>query len=266
MALMRRAVRKLRHSKSDNASECDPRCVHLSVDDLLKADKTVVQWVQDGSFPGVVNLLQSGKVLLKGSSLSSLNPIVMDGILRVSGGIRNAPVSDDAKHPMILLSNSPISELLVRTIHQRCGHGGREQVLSRLQERYLIIHGNALIGRLLRSCVVCRRHGPVQQKMADLPDDRVTPEKHPFCNTRVDYFGPILGKRGRGTMKRYGTLFTCLFSRAVHLEMSALLDTDAFINVLQGFIARRGQVQMIRSDDGTNLVGAERELCEARRQ
>ena len=103
------------------------------------------------------------------------------------------------------------------------------------------------------------------KKMADLPDDRVTPEKHPFCNTRVDYFGPILGKRGRSTMKRYGTLFTCLFSRAVHLEMSASLDTDAFINVLRGFIARRGQVQMIRSDDSTNLVGAERELCDARR-
>ena len=268
VALMHRAVRGFRHSKSDNASECDPRCVRLSADDLRQAEKIVVQWVQDESFPGVVHLLQSGKTLLKGSNLSPLNPIVVDGILRVGGRIRNAPVSDDVKHPVILPPNSPVSELLVRTIHQRCGHGGREQVLCRLRERYWIIHGNALIRRLLRSCVVCRRrfHGPVQQKMADLPVDHVTPDQPPFCNTGVDYFGPILVKRGRSTVKRYGALFTCLVSRAVHLEMSASLDTDAFINVLRRFIARRGQVQMIRSDNGTNLVGAERELREAIRQ
>ena len=116
--------------------------------------------------------------------------------------------------------------------------------------------------------MVCRRqfHGPVQQKMADLPVDRVTPDQPPFCNTGVDYFGPVLVKRGRSTVKRYGALFTCLVSRAVHLEMSASLDTDAFINVLRRFIARRGPVQMIRSDNGTNLVGAERELREAIRQ
>ena len=41
---------------------------------------------------------------------------------------------------------------------------------------------------------------------------------------------------------------------------------DAFINVLRHFIARRGQVQMIRSDNGTNLVGTERELHEAIRK
>ena len=116
VTLMRRAVRGFRHSKSDNASECDPRCVHLSADDLLQAEKTVVQRVQDESFPGIVHLLQSGKTLLKGSSLSPLNPIVVDGILRVGGHIRNAPVSDDMKHPMILPSNSPVSELLVRNI------------------------------------------------------------------------------------------------------------------------------------------------------
>ena len=64
-------------------------------------------------------------------------------------------------------------------------------------------------------------------------------------------------------MKRYGVLFTCLASRAVHLEMAASLDTDAFINALRRFVARRGQVRVMRSDNGTNLVGGERELREA---
>ncbi|XP_062616110.1 uncharacterized protein LOC134277820 [Saccostrea cucullata] len=49
-------------------------------------------------------------------------------------------------------------------------------------------------------------------------------------------------------------------SRAVYLEIAASLDTDSYIDALPRFIVRRGQVKKIRSDNGTNFVGAEREL------
>ena len=80
VALMHRAVKGFRHLKSDNTSECDPRCVRLSADDLLQAEKTIVQWVQDESFPGVVHLLQSGKTLLKGSNSLPSTPLLLMGI------------------------------------------------------------------------------------------------------------------------------------------------------------------------------------------
>src|SRR4029434_7397694 len=60
--------------------------------------------------------------------------------------------------------------------------------------------------------------------------------------------------------KRYGLLFTCLCSRAVHIEMLEDLTTDAFINALQCFIAIRGAIRHIRSDQGTNFVGAKGEF------
>ena len=69
-------------------------------------------------------------------------------------------------------------------------------------------------------------------------------------------------KTGRKQQKRYGVLFTCLASRAVHIEICESLDTSSFINALRRFQARRGQVTYIRSDNGTNFVGAERELRE----
>ena len=98
--------------------------------------------------------------------------------------------------------------------------------------------------------------------MADLPEDRLTPAP-PFTYVGVDYFGPYVTKEGRKERKRYGALFTCLVSRAVHIEVAHSLDTDSFLNALRRFIARRGQVREIRSDNGTNFVGARRELREA---
>ena len=55
-------------------------------------------------------------------------------------------------------------------------------------------------------------------------------------------------------------IFTCLATRAIHIEKADALDTDACLNAIKWFIARRGQVKIMRSDNGTNLVGAKQEL------
>jgi hypothetical protein len=96
--------------------------------------------------------------------------------------------------------------------------------------------------------------------MADLPHDRVNPSAPPFTCVGVDYFGPFIVREKRSMVKRYGVIFTCLAVRAIHLEIARTLDTDSFIMALRRFISRRGQVKEIRSDNGTNLVGGEKEI------
>lgn len=54
-----------------------------------------------------------------------------------------------------------------------------------------------------------------------------------------------------------------LCSRAVHIELLDVMTTDTFINALCAFIALRGNVQQLRSDQGTDFIGARREFLEA---
>ena len=62
-------------------------------------------------------------------------------------------------------------------------------------------------------------------------------------------------------MKTYQT--TCMASRAIHIEVAHSMETDSFLQALRHVIARRRPIQELRSDQGTNLVGAENELNRA---
>ena len=98
--------------------------------------------------------------------------------------------------------------------------------------------------------------------MADLPTDRAIDEPH-FTNCGVGIFGPFLIKAGKKELKRYGPLFTCLSSKAIHIECTCSLETDSFTQALRRFVARRGNRRVLRSDKGSNFVGTQKELEKA---
>ena len=100
--------------------------------------------------------------------------------------------------------------------------------------------------------------------MAPLPTHRLAFSMKAFTNIAVDYGGPFYTKYGRGKSrhKRYLCLFTCLETRAVHLEMAYSLDTSSFMNAFFRMVSRRGRPEKVVSDNGTNFVGANKELKE----
>ena len=83
-----------------------------------------------------------------------------------------------------------------------------------------------------------------------------------YPNISVNFTGPFLVKQGRGKVKL--KLYLCLFAgmntRAVHLGMAYGLDTDSFMNAFYKMTSRRGFPAQVTSDNGTNFIGAEREL------
>ena len=129
---------------------------------------------------------------------------------------------------------------------------------------YYIIGVSRLVATLIFKCIICRRlrHKPQVQKMADLPLDRLEPSP-PFTHVGIDCFGPYTVTERRKEIKRYGLVFVCQASRAIHLELLDDMSTDCFINGLRCFIAIRGSVAAIRCDQGSNFIGASAELKKA---
>ena len=204
------------------------------------------------------------KKVVKG--LRKLDPFIdEDGIMRVGGRLAHADEEESFKSPVLIPKNSKATRALIRWHHRRTEHRGKHTTIGRLREvGFWIVNGSREVGSVVFKCVRCRwLRGKLNgQKMADLPWNRTTIAP-PFTYCGVDVFGPVYVKEGRKVLKRYGLLFTCFSLRAVHIEMLASLETDSFIQALCRFISRRGAVREIRSDNGTNFVGAESELRDA---
>ena len=101
--------------------------------------------------------------------------------------------------------------------------------------------------------------------LGQLPVERLTPGLV-FEHVGVDYAGPVMIKRGSvrkpTLVKAYISVFVSLTVRAVHLELVSDLTTEAFVAALRRFMARRGKPSLLWSDNGSNFVGAARELKE----
>ena len=243
----------------DNTIQSKLHDIFLPVEILQAVDYLLIRHVQQQSFPKELEALSeqsnNGDKLKKSSPLYKLDPFLKEGIIRVGGRLRSSNLHYDAQHQIVLPADSLLTMLILREIHKSVGHQGKNAMLAELHQMYWIPRASSLIKRITSKCVLCRRYQArcEEQKMADLPQDRVISGKQPFTSVGMDYFGPIEVKRGRTTLKRYGVIFTCSSSRAVHLEVACSLDTDSCINAIRRFIARRGPVKIIRSDNGTNL-------------
>ena len=203
------------------------------------------------------------KSIQQNSKLLSLNPILdEDGLLRSDGRLRYADyLPFDARYPIILPRKNRVTRLIVKSYHERGSHAvGTNHTLSLLSARFWVMQGREEIRDWERECCECRKRKAkaAKQIMAPLPKIRLKLPLRAFARTAVDFAGPFVTIQGRGKKraKRYICLFTCLTSRAVHLEMAYGLDTDSFLNAFNRMANRRGLPEEMISDNGTNFVGA----------
>ena len=254
----------------------------LSISYLNYAMLKLVKYVQRECFGGVMKALSeegspdslddvlnklsshatgdaTKKNLMGLRSIRCLRPYLhTDETLRIEGRLGQASLPTDEKFPIILPSKHPLTRLLVLRCHEECAHGGIQYTLMLTRRQFWIIRGLSSVRYYTGRCNLCsvKRAHPLRQLMADLPKFRMAVHRKPFTNTGCDYFGPFLYKEARSERKAWGILFTCMTTRAIHVELVTSLDLNNFILAFSRFIDVRGPVSSLYSDNGATFKAA----------
>ena len=234
--------------------------------ELELAEQKLFYLTQTESFPTERKNLLKSSPLNKSSKLNQFSPFIgPNGLLRTSGRTKQLEVATfDVKHPILLDGRHPVVRLFLEHLHKEHCHQGVEYLRALIQQRFAIVKLRTVLRSIQSKCITCRkrRAETPSPMMADLPRERLAFGSPPFTNTGVDYFGPFYVAVKRSTEKRWGFLFTCLTTRAVHFEVVPTMDTSSCVMGIERFVSRRGVPSVIWSDNGTNFVASEKELLQ----
>ncbi|XP_064619472.1 uncharacterized protein LOC135482921 [Lineus longissimus] len=240
---------------------------HLTVKEYRDAAMLWVRKAQQEQFPDELERLREGQTITSKSSVVQLSPYfdTEQRCLRIEGRLRKAKIPEEAKHQIILPGDHIVSRLTAADIHSMRLHCGIEHLIAELRQKYWPTKVRNMARRVIAGCLLCHRQRvkPSMLRMANLPTCRLAAIAGPFAHTGVDYFGPMKVKVRRAQLKRWGCLFTCKSTRAVHLELADSLETDDFLLCLRRFIGRRGNLTCLYSDNGSNFRGSDTELQES---
>ena len=99
----------------------------VTVSSLREAELDLIRYEQVQSFGEFLKRTPEGEQTITCSSkltIGKLNPILVNGILRVGGRLEKAPILYDARHPIILPCVSHLTDLIIAHYHALAGHGG----------------------------------------------------------------------------------------------------------------------------------------------
>jgi Pao retrotransposon peptidase/Putative peptidase (DUF1758)/Integrase zinc binding domain len=242
----------------------------LTPQELNESVQVLCKLIQKECFEEEYKLLSKGKPVQHSSKLKLLTPFMDEAqIIRVGGRLTNSFLVYDQKHQILLPQKNHLTELIIRNAHMTHMHSGIQATLAAVRQQFWPINGKAAVKKVVSRCVRCFRLNPKpsQQLMSDLPKGRVIPNR-PFAICGCDYAGPFLirnkNQRGGSNVKAYLAIFICFSTKCVHLEVVGDLSTDSFKAALSRFIARRGKVRQINSDNGKCFVGCHNENLELR--
>ena len=236
-----------------NASKKNAKTGPITVQELKESENQLFKWSQLHLDPSVID-----KKLIPN--------LDENGLLRAHGRLEDArSLPQEMRNPVILQRDHLLVKLLLRHLHDKRGHCGYKSLIHEARRKYWIIGVHSMSKALTSKCITCRklRKKPLDQLMGQMPSLRVAAGFPPFSNTTIDMFGPLHIKLNRKTLKEAQVvIFTCMTTRAVHLELVNDKTSDAFLMAFRRFASLRGHPSVCWSDRGTNFVGAQGYLKE----
>ncbi|XP_067950301.1 uncharacterized protein [Watersipora subatra] len=251
----RKLVRAVANAKAMLRHKCFKK-QPIENDEIKSAEKAIILMEQSHSYIEEVNSLSNSTRVRKSSKIASLTPFLdKENTLRMNSRV-TTHLTYEENHP-IIIAKSLLAKLLVRHYHELTHHQGSNSTVAAIRQAgFWIVGAPTLAKSIIRNCITClkQRSKPLQQLMAPLPKERSEPSP-PFTQIGIDTFGPFEVKDRRTVIKRWGVVFTCLYSRALHIELLEDLSADSFLQALRRFESICGSVATIYCDGGTNFLG-----------
>ena len=188
-----------------------------------------------------------------------LNP---DGLLVAPGRLEHAMLAQDAREPILIAKKSPLTTLLVRSVHERQLHAGVRDTVVALRKRFWLPSARSESARVLKRCVNCRYQIGGAYKLPPsppLPDFRLNRVK-PFSTVGIDFTGHLMVKNGNKTEKCYVCLFTCSTTRNVNLEIVDDMTTDQFLLAFRRHCAIYRTPSLILCDNAKTFQKGDEEI------
>ncbi|XP_064464098.1 uncharacterized protein LOC135375287 [Ornithodoros turicata] len=231
-------------------------------EEMKRAEKFWVQQAQAEHYAEEIAQLQTDRTVAPESKLAALRPYLDDsGIIRLQTRLQYGSEAEDVKCPVILPREHHFTKLVVDQGHRRALHGGLQDTLNDIRERWWIPQGRQITKKIIFRCATCSRHRlqAASAPTAPLPPERIV-RNQPFEVVGVDFAGSVMVRSGSGTSKSYIALFTCATTRAVHLELVSDLTARSFLLAFRRFIARRGLPTTVYSDNALTFKKTSREI------
>ena len=132
----------------------------LSVHEVKAAEEDIVRIVQNETFSDELQLLTKStneQLLPKSSRLFKLNPVIINGILRINSRLINCELKGDFRQPIIMPHDHPATKSLIEYYHSIEGHMGTNQTLSALRSKFWIIKGQRTVRNVIERCLKCKK-------------------------------------------------------------------------------------------------------------
>ena len=221
--------------------------------ELDEAELHLQYLVQGASFNPERKDLLENKPVKRCSRIASFSPFIgPNRLIRSAGRIKRlVEVDFDVKHPIVLDARYSFVKWFPRHNHVKHHHQVINYLRAKVQERYTILKLRSSLRSIKSNCVSCRKFGAANSQpiIAELPVEGLAYQSPPFTNNGVDYFGLFYVIVRRTTEKRWGFLFTCFSTRAVHVEIVPSMDASSCVIGLERFVSRRG----VPSTSASNL-------------
>ena len=244
---------------------------YVTVAETKVADLFWIRLAQQLTWSNELEWVKTRLHIRESAKFMQLQPYVgADNILRsVSRLVLSEILPSETTKPIMLPRHAPIIEKYVLHLHKMLGHTGPSQTMYFIRRQFRLIGGKCELRRILHMCTTrnCNKPIPLSQRIAPLPSFRID-HYTPWDQVACDFFGPIGVKHvcaikdcpHPATAKSWGAIFTCMQTRAVHLELVLDMSTATFLRALMRLISRRGAPSFIWSDNAKTFKSAQKQL------